>query len=196
MLLHAMAWWPGVITKEFWSYAYKLAAHQHNQLPSRKSPTTPFKLFTMQDNTFCPTNYYIFGCTAYVLNPSLANGNPQGKWRNRCYIGVYAGVSIHHASNMAMIYNPANGLTSPAYHCLYDKDFTTIIQPLIHTHQWHHLDQYSDRDPSIHGPTRYADPALPSGFTIKHVYQDAYTAFTPKCMLCALRPQTSNTRSI
>jgi hypothetical protein len=118
MLLHAMARWPGIITEEFWSNAYKLAAHQHNHLPSHKSPTTPYKLFTMQDNTFRPTNYCVFGCPAYVLDPSLADGNPRGNWRNRCYVGVYVSLLTVHASNVAMIYNPATGLTSPAYHCL------------------------------------------------------------------------------
>jgi hypothetical protein len=206
MLLHAMACWPGVITEEFWSYAYKLAAHQHNHLPSRKSPTTPFELFTMQDDTFRPTDYRVFRCPAYVLDPSLANGNPRGKWHNRCYVGVYVGVSIVHASNVAMIYNPATGLTTPAYHCLYDEDFTTvsnadptaaqlenldsIIQRLIQTHQWHHSDQYSDPDPSIRDHNHYADPAPPSGSTMKHVYPDAYTAFYSEAH--ALRTKAAN----
>jgi hypothetical protein len=196
MLLHAMACWPGIITEEFWSYSYKVAAHQHNDLPSCKSPTTPYKLFTMQDDTFRPTNYRVFGCPAYVLDPSLADSNPRGKWRNRCYASVYVGVSIVHASNVAMIYNPATSLTSLAYYCLYDKDFTTvsnadptaaqlenldsIIQQQIHTHQWHHLDQYSGCDPSLCNHTRYADPAPQSRSSIKQVYPDAHTAFYSK----------------
>jgi hypothetical protein len=85
MLLHAMARWPAVITEAFWSSAYKLAVHQHNHIPSRKSPTTPFKSFTMQDDAFIPTGYQVFGCPAYVLNPSIADSNPQGKWKNCCY---------------------------------------------------------------------------------------------------------------
>jgi transposase InsO family protein len=59
MLLHAMAHLPAVITKAFWSYVYKLAAHQHNHLPSRKSSTTPNELFTMEessDETGCNNN--------------------------------------------------------------------------------------------------------------------------------------------
>jgi hypothetical protein len=192
MLLHAMARWPAVITEAFWSFAYKLAVHQHNHLPSRKSPITLFELFTMQDDAFCPTDYQVFGCPAYVLDPSLADGNPRGKWKNRCYVGVYVVISIVHASNVAMIYNPATGLTSPAYHCLFDTDFTTVsnadptaaqienldgvIQSIIHTHQWHHSDQYSERNPALQNPSQYVDKVLSFHPIVKQVYPDMYMA--------------------
>lgn len=165
MLLHAMARWPSVINETFWSFAFKLAVHQHNHLPRRQTDHTPFEAFTMQDDDIHPGSYHIFGCPAYILDPALADGKPHGKWKPRSYIGVYVGVSNLHASNVAMIYNPATGLTSPAYHCFFDEEFTTVsnadpnidratqIQSLADqiasTHHWQHIDLYSGYDPSV-----------------------------------------------
>jgi hypothetical protein len=128
----------------------------------------------------------------YVLNPSLADGKPCSKWKNRCYVGVYVGISIVHASNVAMIYNPATGLTSLAYCCLFDTDFTTVsnadphaaqienldgvIQSIIHRHQWHHSDQYSERDPALRTLSQYINKVLLFQPIVKHVYPNMYMA--------------------
>ena len=131
MLLHAMSRWPGIIDEHFWSFAFKLAVHQHNHLPARKQATNPFEAFTMTDDSFRPQDDHVFGCPTYVLDPALADGSPRSKWASRCYIGVYVGVSTVHASNVAIVYNPATGLTSPVYHCLFDEEFTTVSNAAV-----------------------------------------------------------------
>ena len=51
MLLHAMSYWPKIITSEFWSFAFTQAVNQHNSFPQHGQSKSPFTLFTNED---CP----------------------------------------------------------------------------------------------------------------------------------------------
>ena len=51
MLLHAMSYWPKIITSEFWSFAFMQAVNQHNSFLQRGQSKSPFTLFTNED---CP----------------------------------------------------------------------------------------------------------------------------------------------
>ena len=168
MLIHAMARWPNVVDDSFWSFAFQLATHQHNHLPSwTQSNITPYERFTLQDDEFNPLSYHTFGCPTYVLDPALADRKPITKWSSHCYLGVYVGISNVHASTVALVYNHKTGLTSPAYHCIFNEDFTTVsslfdlhateartqqVIKMIFTANctWHHSDAYSHKDDTFH----------------------------------------------
>ncbi len=55
------------------------------------------------------------------------------KWESCTLIGIYAGRSPSHASNIALILNPKIGHVSPQFHVVFDDDFTTV-QKCLHWH--------------------------------------------------------------
>jgi hypothetical protein len=74
---------------------------------------------------------------------------------------IYVGHSLKHASNVPIIYNPATGLVSHAFHVTFDNQFTSVlnasretgklqekthlelIKSLVHANLWHHTDAFS-----------------------------------------------------
>jgi hypothetical protein len=163
MLLHAMEMWPDVITSEFWSFAFMHTVRLHNCTPRPKATASPHTLFTDEDPPLTPHDFKVFGSPVYVLNKALQNGSiGPGKWKERCYQGVYVGHSPHHASNVILVYNPKTRLVSPQYHVTHDKSFNTIqikfsakdskakmdamLDDLFKTSQWHHSNAYTGCD--------------------------------------------------
>ena len=107
MLLHAMQMWPDIINSKFWSYAFLHAVHLHNCTPWSNKTMLPFTLFTNEDMITNPNDFKVFRSPVYVLDPSLQSGSlGPGKWKERSYQGVYVGHSLHHASNVILVYNP------------------------------------------------------------------------------------------
>ncbi len=169
-----MARWPSVVDEEFWSFAWQQSVHQHNHLLHRGKKLTNFEEFTLTDDPMDPKDYHTFGCPVYVLDPALADGNPVPKWSDRCYLGVYVGISPSHATTVAMVYNPKTKLTSPAYHCIFDIQFTTVssapsnnnsnivrdvIASLLSTQgSWHHHDEYQSVPDPTNKETSPIDP--------------------------------------
>jgi hypothetical protein len=167
MLLHAMSRWPDVVTAEFWSFAYQFAVLLHNSLPRSRSTANsaeecPYETFTMSDSPIRPENFHVFGSPCFVLEPALADGSPHPKWQERCYHGVYVGHSSKHASNVAIVFNPKTGLVSPAFHVVFDDEFTSVsnadpagklqektlelIKTLVQANIWQHTDAFSDTE--------------------------------------------------
>jgi hypothetical protein len=163
MLLHAMDQWPDVITAEFWSFAFLHAVRLHNCTPRPGQSTSPFTLFTNEDSPLSPNDFKVFGSPVYVLDKALQDGSiGPGKWKDRCYQGVYIGHSQNHASNVILIYNPKTHLVSPQYHVVHDESFDTVwiqlsnadaeaqldtmLDKLFTTSAWRHSDSYSNSD--------------------------------------------------
>jgi hypothetical protein len=110
-----------------------------------------------------PHDFKVFGSPVYVLDKALQNGSiGPGKWKERCYQGVYVGHSPHHASNVILVYNPKTRLVFPQYHVVHDESFDTVqikmsakdskakmdamLDDLFKSSQWHHSDAYSGCD--------------------------------------------------
>jgi hypothetical protein len=110
-----------------------------------------------------PHDLKVFGSPVYVLDKALQDGliGP-GKWKKRCYQGVYIGHSPHHASNVILVYNPKTWLVSPQYHVVHDESFDTVqidkmeaeaaaqldamMDDLFQTSRWQHSDVYTDHE--------------------------------------------------
>jgi transposase InsO family protein len=163
MLLHAMDQWPDDVTAEFWSFAFMNAVHLQNCTPRPGQSQSPFTLFTDEDSPLSPHDFRIFGSPVYVLDKALQDGTiGPGKWKDRCYQGVYIGHSPNHASNVIQVFNPNTRLVSPQYHVVHDESFDTVninmseaaaeakldamLDTLFETSQWRHSDMYSDSE--------------------------------------------------
>ena len=82
------------------------AVHFHNSTPWSNKKNSLFTVFTDEVPTHTPNYFKVFGSPVYVLDPSLQTGTlGPGKWKKRSYQGVYIGHSLHHASNVILIYN-------------------------------------------------------------------------------------------
>jgi hypothetical protein len=104
------------------------AVRLHNCTPHPAGQTKSlYTLFTDEDPPTSSQDYQVFGSPVYVLDSSLQSGNlGPGKWKNRCHQGVYIGHSLHHASNVILVYNPKTRLVSPQYHVVHDEIFDTV----------------------------------------------------------------------
>jgi hypothetical protein len=155
--------WPDVITAEFWSFTFMHAVLLHNCTPHPGETTTPYTLFTDEDPPASSHDFKVFGSPVYVLDSALQSGNlGPGKWKNRCHQGIYIGHSLHHASNVILVYNPKTRLVSSKYHVVHDKNFDTVqinkskdeaqaeldkmLDELFVTACWQHANAYTDCD--------------------------------------------------
>ncbi|MGH7974323.1 MAG: hypothetical protein ACREBR_02260, partial [bacterium] len=69
---------------------------------------------------------HVWGCPAYVLDPSLQDGKKLPKWQPRSRRGQFVGISQDHASTIGEILNLKTGSISPQYHVVYDDWFSTV----------------------------------------------------------------------
>jgi hypothetical protein len=182
MLLHAMRHWPTMITPTFWPYAISHAARIHNHSPRRGQTKSPCELFTDETDSISPNDFHVFGCPVFVLAKELQDGKSMQKFsRARSYMGIYVGQSPHHASNVALIFNPKTQLVSPQYHVVFDEDFETVASSdpaimasnialmsdqLFQDHEWIHTDDFTD--PEAPEPHRYFDDS----WDISRIYED------------------------
>jgi hypothetical protein len=139
------------------------AVRRHICTPRPGETQTPHTLFTNEDPPVSPHDFKVFGSPVYVLDKALQTGSlGPGKWKERCYQGVYIGHSPHHASNVILVYNPKTRLVSPQYHVVHDENFDTVrinkpeaqaiadldimLNELFQSSRWQHTDAYSDCD--------------------------------------------------
>ena len=81
-------------------------------------------------------NSHTWGCTVYVLDPSLQDGQKIPKWNLRSRVGQYVGYSPSHASTVALVRNIRTVRISPQFHVIFDDNFETVrteegIEPLV-----------------------------------------------------------------
>jgi hypothetical protein len=75
-------------------------------------------------------DFRVFRSPAYVLDKRLQDGNSLRKWKACCWLGVYVGVSLVHAGNVPVIYNPTRTHISPQFHVVHDNKFTWALRLL------------------------------------------------------------------
>jgi hypothetical protein len=122
-----MSRWPNIIKEDMWPFAIRHMVAFHNASIRRGYSATPYKLFTGQDAPWSMSDFRVFGCPTYVLHKRLQDGDNYNKWRSRCWQGVYVSPSTCHASNIPLIFNPANSHISPQFHVTFDEGFTSVL---------------------------------------------------------------------
>ena len=72
MLIHSAIYWPEETNIYFWPFAMKYTFYLWNNLPKKKLVRSPIELLSeIKDNNNWFEQAHVFGCPAYVLDPTL-----------------------------------------------------------------------------------------------------------------------------
>jgi hypothetical protein len=154
ILLQAMSLWPAVMNESFWPFAIRHAVNVYNHTVRSGAAASPWELFTGETSTRKLVDWHVFGSPVYVLHKSLQDASgSRHKWQSCCWQGVYLGQSPMHASNVALVYNPATTHVTPQFHVTYDDTFSSvaistpeaadsIIDSLLEKTAWLYSDTY------------------------------------------------------
>ena len=84
MLLHAMLRWPDTTTPDLWPMAMLHAEYLSNIQPREENGLSPNEVFTKTISTHEDLlQLPVWGCPAYVLEPTLQDGKKLPKWKPR-----------------------------------------------------------------------------------------------------------------
>ena len=127
MLIHAAIHWPEETSIHLWPFAMDYAIYVYNRLPKAPQGQSPLEIFTgaKQDNTWVNRSR-VFGCPAYVLDPTIQDGQKLPRWKPKSRRGQFLGRSKTHASDIGLIRNLKTGYISTQYHVIYDDFYTTV----------------------------------------------------------------------
>ena len=128
LLLHAILHWPDETELDLWPFAMEHAVFVWNNLPNQEHGSAPIELWTGQlfENFDHLKHLHVFGCPAYVLEPTLQDGKKLPRWVARTRRGQYLGLAPDHASTVGRIRNLLTGHVSPQFHVVHDDWFTTV----------------------------------------------------------------------
>ena len=128
LLLHGMRMWPEMISTYLWPFAMKAAADRHNTLHLDEDGLSPeAKLHGISMENVPVKTFHTLFCPVFVLDSRAHSaGGKVPKWEPRSRCGVYLGHSPIHAGSVALVFNPVTGLISPAFHVVFDDNFSTV----------------------------------------------------------------------
>jgi hypothetical protein len=142
MMMHQLLHWPDQFDPKLWPFALEQAAHLWNNMPKQGSIFTPLEL-VMKLRRPGPsplTQARVWGCPAYVLDPTLQDGHKLPKWTPRSHLGMYLGSSPIHSPTVGRILNLKTGKITPQYHIMFDELYTTVpghgTDPVLDTDLW------------------------------------------------------------
>ena len=89
---------------------------------------TPHEIFsqTLEPTFNTLKRAHVWGCTAYVLEPTIQDGQKLPKWSPRAKIGQFLGFSADHSTQIGLICNLRTNSINPQYHVVFDDLFTTV----------------------------------------------------------------------
>jgi len=127
-LLHAQLRWPEQTPSDLWPMAMQHSEHLLNVIPSASLDG-----FSAEER-FCRSlkstdqlrELHVWGCPAYVLEPTLQDGRKLPKWQPRSRRGQFVGWSPLHSSKVALVRNLVTGRISPQFHVVFDDWFETV----------------------------------------------------------------------
>ena len=145
-LLHAQAHWKEKLDSELWTYSIRYLVRQWNNTPHKdlnlRTPNEVFSYVHETDHIKRASErlkqFHTFGCPVYVLKPKLQAGFKSTKWEPKSRIGIFLGLSNHHASNVAWVLNTTTNNISPQYHLVIDNKFSSVHRPenISQMNQW------------------------------------------------------------
>ena len=139
MMLHVAIHWPEQSDLCLWPFALSYAVFLYNHMPARDSGWAPIEIFCgAKLDPRILRNARVWGCPAYVLDPTLQDGLKLPKWQPRSRRGQFLGFSDQHSSTIGLIRNLQTGFVSPQFHVVYDDFFHTI------PHDGHNLEETPD----------------------------------------------------
>jgi hypothetical protein len=127
MMLHAALHWPEQMSLDLWPFAIDYAVYLWNRMPRMDSGVSPLELFCgCKVDTDVLRTSRVWGCPAYVLDPTIQDGKKLPRWKPKSRRGQFLGRSKIHASTIGLIRNLRTGSVSTQFHVVYDDWFTTV----------------------------------------------------------------------
>ena len=127
MLIHQALHWPALSDPQLWPMCVVHAVYLWNHVPDASTGLSPNDLFTRSRWKLSRFHdLHVFGCPAYVLSKTIADGKKIPKWKPRSTRCVYLGISREHASCVPLVLNPATGFITPQFHVVCDIWFHTV----------------------------------------------------------------------
>ena len=127
MMIHAVIHNPTEMQTDLWPFAMKYAVWLWNRMPKQSSGLSPDEIFYNAKSDHEELRQAkVWGCPAYVLDPTLQDGKSLPRWNPRSKLGQFLGRSDVHSSNVGMIRNLQTGKVTPQFHVVYDNHFTTV----------------------------------------------------------------------
>ena len=127
MLIHQALHWPALSDPQLWPMCVVHAVYLWNHVPDASTGLSPNDLFTRSRWKLSRFHdLQVFGCPAYVLSKTIADGKKIPKWKPRSTRCVYLGISREHASCVPLVLNPATGFITPQFHVVCDDWFHTV----------------------------------------------------------------------
>ena len=131
MMLHSAVRWPETADSSLWPMAVDYAVYLFNHVPNPVTGISPVELSTrtaLQHKDY--HHLHVWGCPAYVLDPTLQGGKKLPKWQPRSRRAVFLGLSKKHAASIPLVLNLNSLCISPQFHVIFDDWFTTVASSL------------------------------------------------------------------
>ena len=130
-MLHAAICWPAMTDTTLWPMALSHSAYLWNVMPWMESQLAPLEIFTGAKFQYpVMLNQHVWGCPAYVLDPTLQDGKKLPKWKPCSHRAMFVGYSKDHAHNVGCMLNMITKSIKPQFHVMYDDFFSTIANNL------------------------------------------------------------------
>jgi hypothetical protein len=127
MMIHSALHWPEVADSTLWPMAIKQAVWLWNHMPNPSTGLSPSDIFTRSRYPLSKLHdIHVFGCPAYVLEKTLADGKKLPRWKPRSTQCVYLGRADEYASTVYSLLNLHSGSITPQYHVVMDDWFATV----------------------------------------------------------------------
>ncbi len=111
-----------------WGYAVKHVVWLHSCIPNHLSGLTPLELLTKTKTNHCDLLWtHVWGCTVYVLDLKLQDGQKISKWNCTSHLGQFLGFSDVHSSLVVHVWYLSTGYVLPQYHLVFDDLFETVF---------------------------------------------------------------------
>ena len=110
-----------------WPLCLEYAINVWNRIPSKVDGLSPKEKWsgTKSDHHEL-RRLHPWGCLVHVLEPTLQDGKKLPEWKPKSQQGKFLGITLIHASNVALILNRKTTRISAQFHVLFDDFFTTV----------------------------------------------------------------------
>jgi len=126
-MIHSALHWPQVADSSLWPSCVAQAVFLWNHIPDPSTGLSPSDLFSRSRYPIEKFHdLHVWGCPAYVLDKTLADGKKIPRWKPRSSRGMYLGRADKYASTVPLILNLQTGSITPQFHVVLDDWFATV----------------------------------------------------------------------
>ena len=76
IMLHEIIMWPDQVDLALWPFALERSIYIWNNLPKPDSHLAPIEIYSLKkSNHKVLQHFHVWGCSTYVLDPKLQDGN-------------------------------------------------------------------------------------------------------------------------